>query len=735
MATVHRKRQRTGAVRDLAEFGGFMGGLSLLIFAICGAIRASELPPGFVEETLATNLNAATAIVPTPDGRLLIADQTGKLLLWKEGRILNEPALTLHVTDYWERGLIGVVLHPDFPRTPYLFALYVTDRPFVHHVLSRFTFQGDAADPLSEMILLEGDDQAKLGGRVPYGHQGGPVRFGPDGKLYIALGEQTAGLPSQKLDTFQGKILRINADGSIPPDNPFFKKASGKCRAIWVYGLRNPFGLAFQPETGRLFESDVGESSWEEVNEILPGLNYGWPLAEGTSTNSGFKNPLYTYPPVIGRCIVGAAFYPRDAKAETASGFFPEKWRGKFFFGDWASHWIKALDPESPTNVLTFARGLNGPVAVEIAPDNSLLLLNRGTIWRDNRNWRPNSGSLVRIRYTGVAPDLARPVESRPALPNQLGVSGVVAELSPLTLRRSFVEFGINLAPWQPGVRARRWISLPEAERLSISAEGEFAFPSGAIVVQHYLVEKTGAPFETHVMWFTGPRTARAAAYRWNADAQDANLVQDGEVVSLPGDSKRHWFSPGAEENLNLDLVVSGFLLPLSVRQVNRDNQLEQWNERGWFSPRLRSEEISAFPRLAALDNRLATAQLRVRSYLDVNCSACHRPGGASRGNFDARLNTRLSEQKLLNGDLLAGDFGIDGARVIAPGHPEKSILFQRLHRNDFFRMPPVSVNDESPPILPVLEEWIRGLPATVNASVRLDGGSAGVSGLLRREN
>src|SRR5437016_1919119 len=106
-----------------------------------------ELPPGFVAETLATNLNAATAIAPTPDGRIFIADQTGKLLVWKNGRVLPTPSLTLHVTDYWERGLIGVALDPDFPRTQNIFLLYVTDRPFVHHVLSRFTVNGDAVDP------------------------------------------------------------------------------------------------------------------------------------------------------------------------------------------------------------------------------------------------------------------------------------------------------------------------------------------------------------------------------------------------------------------------------------------------------------------------------------------------------------------------------------------------------------------------------------------------------------
>src|SRR5205085_9771826 len=119
------------------------------------------------------------------------------------------------------------------------------------------------------------------------------------------------------------------------------------------------------------------------------------------------------------------------------------------------------------------------------------------------------------------------------------------------------------------------------------------------------------------------------------------------------------------------------------------------------------------FPRLAGLDETSASLELRVRSYLDANCSLCHRPGGPSRGNYDARFSTPLAEQRLLNGELIAGDLGIAGARVIVPGDVGKSILYQRLKRTDFFRMPPVSVNDEPPPVLPVLKDWINALGQT----------------------
>jgi glucose/arabinose dehydrogenase len=680
---------------------------------------AVELPTGFIAETLATNLNAATAIAVAPDGRIFVADQTGPLRVWKDGQLLSTPALDLtgRVDDYWERGLIGVTLHPDFPRTPHLFLLYVAKSPFTHHVLSRFTLIGDRADPGSEFIVLEGDDQRPFGGSQPGGHQGGPIRFGPDGKLYIALGEQTAGEPAQSLAALQGKILRLHSDGSIPQDNPFYTRTTGKYRAIWALGLRNPFGLAFQPETGRLFESDVGQSSWEEVNEIVRGANYGWPRAEGVSTNLAFKNPLHAYPPVIGLSIVGGAFYPKaPGKSEPSPpGLFPEKWRGKFFFADWAAHWVKAIDPDAPTNVVTFARNCNGPVAIELTGDGSLLVLNRGTIWRDGKRFSANSGSLVRIRYTGGT----APAEKATPIPEHLSETGTI-QLSGTQPRDLFEPFQLNAPVWLPGVTVRRWLFIPQAGRIHLAPEGDLRLPAGAMVVQQF-ESRPAQPFETHVYWF-GSRYPRAAAYQWDANGRDATLVEDGEVISLPGHPKRHWFSPGAEPRLNLETTVTGFVLQLNTRQLNRGvpapggsgerttNQLSLWNRRGWFEPPLLEEEISRMPRLAEIEDATASLESRIRSYLDANCAVCHRPGGPSRGAFDARFSIPLTDQHLVPGELQAGDLGIAGARLVFAGSPERSVLYERLKRFDFFRMPPVSVNDEPSPALPVLVEWIRQL-------------------------
>src|SRR5262245_21538383 len=205
-----------------------------------------DLPEGFSETTLAAGLTGATAMEIAPDGRIFVCEQTGALRVIKGDKLLPEPFITLAVDSYWERGLLGVALDPDFAKNGHFYLCYVASKPYPHHRISRFTARGDVAAPASEVILLKGDDQRRLGGSVPGGHQGGAIHFGTDGKLYIAIGDQTPGTPAQRLDTFQGKLLRINRGGSIPEDNPFFKTAAGKYRAIWALGLRNPVAFAVQ---------------------------------------------------------------------------------------------------------------------------------------------------------------------------------------------------------------------------------------------------------------------------------------------------------------------------------------------------------------------------------------------------------------------------------------------------------------------------------------------------------
>jgi putative heme-binding domain-containing protein len=355
-----------------------------------GSSGPLTLPPGFKAEVVVTGLTGATALEVAPDGRIFVCEQSGALRVVKNGKLLAEPFVKLPVDATWERGLIGVTVAPDFPKTPYVFVCRVAARPYPHHVISRFKAAGDVAEPDSEKRLLEGDDQTKLGGTVPAGHQGGALHFGKDGKLYVAIGDQTAGKPAQELNSLLGKLLRINPDGSIPDDNPFVARTTGKYRAIWALGLRNPFTFAVQGETGRIFINDVGGVA-EEINEGVAGANYGWPVVEhGPTTDPRFRGPIHHYPTA---CICGGAFAPKDLN-------WPAEYGGRYFFGDFNHGRIQTIDPARPAEAKPFATGLRRPVDLRFAPDGCLYVLLRDA-WVMDKLFKGETGGLLRIRHAG----------------------------------------------------------------------------------------------------------------------------------------------------------------------------------------------------------------------------------------------------------------------------------------------------------------------------------------------
>jgi putative heme-binding domain-containing protein len=358
-----------------------------------GLQGAPSLGPDFEWQVIASGLTGATALTAAPDGRLFVCEQTGALRVVKDDRLLSEPALRITVDDQWERGLIGVTVDPRFSDNHYIYIVYVAREPYPHHCVSRFTLDRDSAVPGSERILFEGDDQSKLGGKVPAGHQGGATHFGADGKLYVAIGEQTAEAPAQALDSLLGKILRINADGTIPDDNPFAAETSGKYRAIWARGCRNPFTFGVDPQTGLMLINDVG-GKFEEINIGRAGANYGWPFADhGPTSESRFQGPVFWYPQAS---IGGAAFCPPGDRPHA----FPVRHRGRYFFMDFVQGWIRSIDPHSslrPIPSEVFATGLSRPVDLAFGSDGSLYVLLRDA-WVKDAQFKPGTGSLARIR-------------------------------------------------------------------------------------------------------------------------------------------------------------------------------------------------------------------------------------------------------------------------------------------------------------------------------------------------
>ena len=199
---------------------------------------------------------------------------------------------------------------------------------------------------------------------------------------------------AETLGNLLGKIHRINSDGSIPTDNPFYNTATGQNRAIWAYGIRNPFTFSFQPASGRMFINDVGQGTWEEINDGIAGSNYGWPTTEGTSSDPRFRNPLFNYghgsTATTGCAITGGVFYNPPA------GQFPAQYVGDYFFADYCTGWIRKLDPANGNTVIDFASGAQAPVDIDVGSDGSLYYLSRFGV-----------GHVYRITYTGsLAPTM-----------------------------------------------------------------------------------------------------------------------------------------------------------------------------------------------------------------------------------------------------------------------------------------------------------------------------------------
>jgi glucose/arabinose dehydrogenase len=348
-----------------------IGVAAITLFLQAPTLRAATLPAGFNEAQVGSNVGSSpTAMAFAPDGRLFVCLQGGQLRVIKNGALLAAPFITLTVTSDGERGLLGVAFAPNFSANNFVYLYYTTSTSPVHNRVSRFTANGDVAVAGSETVLLDLDNLSSA-----TNHNGGAIHFGPDGKLYIGVGENANGSNAQTLGNLLGKMLRINTDGTIPADNPFVNTATGVNRAIWALGLRNPYTFAFQPGTGRLFIDDVGQSTWEEIDDGVVGSNYGWPITEGPTTDPRFRSPIFSYghgtSSTTGCAIIGGAFY------NPAANQFPASYVGKYFFADLCSGWIRLLDP-SNNSASDFASGIATPVGLALGPDGCLYYLAQG---------------------------------------------------------------------------------------------------------------------------------------------------------------------------------------------------------------------------------------------------------------------------------------------------------------------------------------------------------------------
>jgi glucose/arabinose dehydrogenase len=273
----------------------------------------------FRVETVVDNLEVPWDIVWAPDGRMLFTERPGRVRVFENGKLRATPLFTVpDVEPSGESGLMGIALHPQFATNHFLYLSYAYRGDGKRVRVLRYRENGSTL--LEPKVIIENLPAAQF-------HAGCRLRFGPDGKLYITTGDATDRELAQRGDSLAGKTLRLNDDGSVPPDNPFVGRSDMRPE-IWTLGNRNSQGIDWQPGTNLLFETEHGPSGFDgpgggdEVNILERGKNYGWPLIHHRQTRDGLESPLLEYTPA---CAPGSALFYRGSA-------LPE-FRGNFFFG------------------------------------------------------------------------------------------------------------------------------------------------------------------------------------------------------------------------------------------------------------------------------------------------------------------------------------------------------------------------------------------------------------------
>lgn len=366
--------------------------LSFLAIVPTFVNNASANPPTDFQKTkLLSNLNTPMSFEFAPDGRVFIILKSGQVKTLSGSQLKDYASLS--VDSGGERGLIAMTFDPNFSSNKYVY-FYLNDTSKFPTILRLTDNNGVGSN---QTVIWKDTNPA-----THEWHQGGSLAFGNDGKLYLSIGDLFNPPNAQDLSNVRGKVLRLNPDGSIPSDNPYVGQ-SGKRAEIWAYGLRNPFRFQIDKQTGKLYLGDVGQESWEEINLIEKGKNYGWPVCEGSCSTSGMTNPFHAYNHNGGGASVTGGPIYRGSN-------FPESYQGDYFYADYVLGFIKRLELDSngvKTGETTFDPSAGTVVEMKVGPEGALyyLTISPGELFKVNytKNQAPIANATA-DKTSGAAP-------------------------------------------------------------------------------------------------------------------------------------------------------------------------------------------------------------------------------------------------------------------------------------------------------------------------------------------
>jgi glucose/arabinose dehydrogenase len=664
--------------------------------------------------------------------RLFVVEQQGKIVSMPLGAEKADPFLTLPGHEFY-----AMTFHPKYADNglAYVFANTALAPGRRKNVLLRFKVTGDppACDLKSKATVIEWESN---------GHNGGDLGFAADGMLYITSGDGTSdsdeNRTGQDLSDLNSGILRIDVDApgkpyAVPKDNPFLT-VKGARPELWAFGLRNPWRMHIDPATNDLYIGDVGQDASEMVYLGKKGANYGWAIREGTRPfhthlkpgPGPFTDPLIEHSHSESRSLTGGIVY-RGKK-------LPEL-RGAYVYGDYSTGRIWGLRQKGGkvTWKGDVARTRLQIVGFGTGPDGELYLADLG-------------GQIHTL-------EKAPPAPPGPAFPRRLSQTGLFSSVKGHRPAAGTITYDVLSPLWSDGADKERFIALPGASRLTFSNRGFWGFPEQTVLVKTFRL--AGKRVETRLLHLNEGEWV-GYSYAWSAEQDDAALVADGgrDDDDVLGTGKK-WRYPSRSECMMCHTRAANYVLGLCTAQMSIEQlremerlgvftvpaseQAAAWRERGealaaLIRPRLPKWAWSAvgrlgsrirapkrdlpvlpvlpeeMPRLARPDDDSAPLDLRARSYLHANCAHCHVWAGGGNSAIDLHFATPPEKRKYLNASPMHGPQGAKDARIIAPGAPERSVLYLRLTKRGRGQMPPLASHASDLEGARLIERWIRGM-------------------------
>jgi uncharacterized repeat protein (TIGR03806 family) len=647
-------------------------------------------------------------VEPVPNPRWFVLRKSGQLVVFDPDNAVSVSTfldLSLVVNTASEGGLLGMAFHPDYPGVPEVFLYYTIGTP-MRSVISRFILDNLTAPGIGtvEEVLIEIDQPNN-------NHNGGDIAFGADRMLYIGLGDGGGGgdpdETGQDTTNLLGSMLRIDVIGTgagynIPAGNLFAGNANcgptlnnaNDCPEIYAWGLRNPWRWSFDAPTGDLWLADVGQGSWEEIDLILSGRNYGWDCREGAHNfeSNGcagpFEEPVAEYNHSNGNVSITGGYVYRGT---AITGL-----QGRYVFADFASGRIWALEDDGSDGYLNEELVSTGIGISSFAVDQG------GELYVTDFF----GGRIRQLVETNAGADL---------VPDLLSDSGCVDPANITQPYSGLVPYDINAPFWSDGADKERYIGIPNGTVISINGQDDWEFPPGTVLVKNF--RKFGSLIETRHLMRHPDGVWAGYTYEWNAAETEATRVRGGGSADVGGTL---WTFPDEAECIRCHTDVAGFALGPETSQMNRDftypqtgrthNQLETFDVISMFASPLQGSPAT-LPAMPDPMDTNADLNDRARAYLHTNCAQCHQPGGPTPVNIDLRYTTFLPNTNACGVDPTSGNLGINMAQIISPGDAARSVLVARMDdRLNDTAMPPLASNFIDTEGVVLITGWINSL-------------------------